>query len=313
MQPQSITIFPTISLLVILLEGCKPAPGWLAEAPLIGTRLRDDAGNELYLRTPPSRVALCTPEAIGLWQSAGLFSYVKAACVGEGDDPRIFYLPCGDSIALSDALFRNRVEWAWVPSPQAVESFSPDLLYVFAPRTLASWLRHMKNLAKVYDQPLIKHTADSLERIAQQKSLLAKESRVFKVAILTLGEPLALLSQRHPLATLVQETGGSIPYKAEAEYFLPHPETLYHALPDIILVPENSTELLNDFLRQYPDAYTSPAIRYKRVFSIPPWFIQRPFSNPVQVFFTLLQIIHPELVGNSAMSPAREQVEDTTE
>ncbi|MCX7607413.1 MAG: hypothetical protein N2170_09180 [Bacteroidia bacterium] len=300
---------------LIALLSCQRPPNWLDEAPLIGMRVKDDAGRILYLKRPPTRVALCTPEAIGLWSKAGLFSYVVAACAGMGEESRLFYLPCMDSLALPDALFRSKAEWIWTSHPSFLQREHPfaHTSYVFSPRSTKDWLTHLGMLGKVYDIPSISLLADSLLHSIELLSVSARKGRRFRVLVLCPADPVAFLTHHHPLASLIDEAGGSIPYTGSLPIQTFPAETLLHSPPDILLVPEGASELLNDLLTQYPDAYTFPAVQYKRIFSIEKWMIEAPFTDPVRGFYTLLQIIHPE-IGNSSLSqPARNNVENRTQ
>lgn len=287
----------------LLWLGCTRAPEWLPEAPLIGMRVRDDSGREEYLKTPPQRVALCTGEALPLWEKAGLFSRVQAACVGEGDNTRFFYLPCDDSLSLLEALYRLRPDWVWV-SEKNLLTAQAFPVYVFAPKSTAEWLRTLRQLGAVYDTPQLVHIADSLQALVTSLQKKIQEARRLRVAVIAPGSPFQLVTARHPLTTLIQEAGGSVVYRDS----LPILDTLRANPPDVLLIPEGSTELLNDFLTYYPEGYTFPALQYKRLFSIERWMIERPFADAPTAFFSLVQILHPELI-RSATEPAAEEVE----
>lgn len=285
--------------------GCQRAPAWLEEAPLIGLRVQDDAGGQVYLVRPPERVALATPEAVRLWQEAGLFSRVVAACEGAGESARLFFLRCDDSVALWDALYKSRPTWVWVASPQALPPEAGFPLYVFRPQSPADWLKHLRTLGQVYDQPVLLELADSLEKDLRQATQKAKALRRLRVAVLLPGEPLRFLSPGEPLASLLEEAGG---------HLIPA-ESLATTLPEVILLPAGQPELVNDFLRLYPDAYSSPALRYKRLFSVEREVLEHPLSQPVQAFYTLLRILHPEVTPSSPQpaeqiqQPAQEEAQ----
>jgi len=285
----------------VLLVGCHRAPAWLEEAPLIGARVRDDAGREVYLVRPPQRVALATPDAVPLWQEAGLFSRVIAACEGVGEATRLFFLPCDDSLALEEALYKSHPTWVWVASPGALPPTTAFPLYVFQPKGPADWLRHVRTLGQVYDEPLLTHLADSLEREYRQALQKVQALRRLKVVVLLPGEPLRFPSPSDPLSTLIEEAGGQL---------IPV-ESLATTLPEVVILPADQPELVNDWLRLYPDAYLSPALRYKRLFSIERPVLERPLAQPVRTFYTLLRILHPE-VSPSSPQPA-EPIEQPAE
>jgi len=285
----------------VLLVGCHRAPAWLEEAPLIGVRVRDDAGREVYLVRPPQRVALATPDAVLLWQEAGLFSRVIAACQGAGEAARLFFLPCDDSLALAEALYKSHPAWVWVASTAAIPPTTAFPLYVFRPKGPVDWLRHLRTLGQVYDEPLLTHLADSLERDYRQTLQKVQALRRLRVVVLLPGEPLRFLSPTDPLSTLIEEAGGQL---------IPA-ESLATTLPEVVLLPADQPELVNDWLRLYPDAYNSPALRYKRLFSVERAVLERPLTQPIRAFYTLLRILHPE-VSPSSPQPA-EPIEQPTQ
>ncbi len=288
----------------VLLAGCHRAPAWLEEAPLIGLRVRDDAGREVYLVRPPERVALAVPEAVRLWQEAGLFGRVVAACEGAGEAERVFFLRCDDSLALGDALYRSRPAWVWVASPQALPPSTAFPLYAFRPQGPAEWLKHLRTLGQVYDQPVLLKLADSLEKDLNQAIQKTQTLRRLKVGVLLPGEPLRFPSLAEPLASLIEKAGGQL---------IPA-ESLATTLPEVLLLPAGQPELVNDFLRLYPDAYSSPALRYKRLFSVERQVLENPLSQPIQAFYTLLRILHPEVSpssepANQVQQPAQEEAQ----
>jgi ABC-type Fe3+-hydroxamate transport system substrate-binding protein len=264
-------------------------------------RVRDDKGQEHYLKAPPQRVALCTGEALLLWEKAGLFSMVQAACVGEGDNARFFYLPCEDSLLLLEVLYRLRPDWVWF-SEKNLLTAQAFPAYVFAPKSTAEWLRNLRQLGALYDNPPLIRVADSLQALVTSLQKKLQEARRLRVAVIALGSPFQLVTTRHPLATLIQEAGGSVLYCDS----LPPLDTLRANPPDVLLIPEGSTELLNDFLTHYPEGYTFPALQYKRLFSIERWMIERPFADAPTAFFSLVRILHPELTGSASEPPAEE-------
>lgn len=283
---------------LLLLVGCQRAPAWLAEAPLVGVRVRDDAGRELYLKRPPTRVALAAPEAVALWQQSGLFLQVIAACASSGENARLFYLPCEDSVALAEAVFRAQADWIWIPREGALERSINLPAYVFAPDSTLGWLAHLRTLAEVYDTPQLKQYADSLASVFQARSAQARQSRQLRVLVLVPGEPVAFLTQSHPIARIVQEAGGIIPYTGTGAFtgaFLA--DTLRQTPPDVLLVSAEDPQLVNDLLTLYPEAYGFPAIRYRRIFAVERWMLQMPFAEPMRAFSTLLGILHPEVSG----------------
>lgn len=296
---------------VLLIIGCQRAPSWLAEAPLVGVRVRDDAGRELYLKKPPTRVALAAPEAVALWQQSGLFTQVVAACAGSGESTRFFYLPCEDSVALADAVFRAQADWVWVPREGALEQSVSLPAYVFAPKSTLAWLEHLRTLGQVYDVPQLLQYVDSVAAAFRTRSAEAQQSRRLRVLVLVAGEPVAFLTKDHPLASIVQEAGGIIPYAAPKAISGLSPDTLRQSPPDVLLVSAEDPQLLNDFLTLYPDAYTFPAIRYRRVFAVERWMVQMPFAEPVRAFSTLLGILHPEASGLAPQSA--QEVEKRTQ
>ena len=296
---------------VLLLSGCQRAPAWLAEAPLVGVRIRDDAGRELYLKRPPARVALAAPEAVALWQQGGLFAQVVAACAGSGENTRIFYLPCDDSVALADAVFRAQADWVWVSRENSLDRSLSLPSYTFAPKSTLQWLNHLRTLAEVYDLPPLRVYADSVAAVVKARSAEAQQSRRLRVLVVVEGQPIAFLTQDHPLATLVREAGGEIPYaKADAAGLIPA-DTLRHNPPEVLLVSAEAPQLVNDFLTLYPEAYSFPAVRYRRIFSVERWMVQMPFAEPVRAFSTLLGILHPEIGGSAPQSA--NQVENSTQ
>lgn len=277
---------------------CQRAPSWLAEAPLIGARVQDDAGRQTYLVRAPARVALATPYALPLWEEAGLLDKVVAACVGAGEGARVFFLPCEDSLALTEAVFKARTEWVWVSHPQALAQGLSTPVYVFAPKRIEDWLRHLRLLGQVYDRPSLVRLADSLEGGVQNLSAQARQARQLKVIALTAGEPFRALDSNHPLATLIREAGGK----------LVSLDSISASPPDVIVVPAQAPTLVNDLLAFRPELYESPAIRYRRLYSVEPWLLEAPFSRPVRGFYTLLQILHPELAPST--SESAQKVED---
>lgn len=280
------------------LGGCRSVPEWLRDAPLIGIQIRDDDGRQLYLPTAPKRVAIAVPEAYPLWEKAGLSEYIVAACYGSGENPRVFFLLCEDSIALSEALYRSSAEWVWVSNPAQVAGLSGVKVYVYHPDSPEAWLRHLRLLGEVYDRQALIQVADSFARILHQYAELLRQTRRLRVmAIPPEGEG-RLCTRYHPLARLIERAGGVLPYGSgdrQPATVLPR-ESIAVALPEVILLPEGGQELINHTLNLYPELYNSPAIQYKRIFSLPAEVFRQPYTEPLQTLYTLLYVLHPEVV-----------------
>lgn len=285
-------------LAFLILLSCQPVPPWLSEAPLIGMQVQDDAGRRIYLPKPPKRVALATLDALPLWQKAGLLNYVVAACYGGGENPRIFYLLCDDSLSLSEAAYKANIEWIWVSHENQTVGLPDNKVYVFRASTPERWLETLRLLGTIYGHSTLIGTADSLLREIQRLREKLQGVRRLRVAALLKDPAGAICTKLHPLALFIQSAGGHVPYHSpdrETAVVLPA-ETLQAEPPEVLLIPEGSPDLINDFLRLYPDAYGWPAIRYQRIFSLPALLIHEPQRDPVQTLYLLLRILHPEVV-----------------
>lgn len=283
----------------VVVMGCRSSPSWLKEAPLIGIRVKDDLGREIYLSQAPRRVAIAVPEALPLWEKSGLLDRVVAACYGSGENPRIYYLLCDDSLSLGEALYRAQVEWVWISRPTQVAAYSKAKTYVYQPTSPEAWLRHLRLLGEVYDNRLVMEVADSLAKVLQTYDQQLKEARRFRVMVLSEREGGEIYTRSHPLSSLIERAGGSMPYTdsaGRAVAAIP-PESIAKALPEIILVPEGAAARVDDLLRICPDLYSSPAIQYKRIFSVPRELLQQPYANPLQTLYTFLRVLHPEIAG----------------
>lgn len=291
---------------VILLAGCRSAPSWLAEAPLIGVQIQDDAGRRLYLPAAPKRVALAVPYAFPLWEKAGLKERIVAACYGSGEETRVFYLLCDDSLALGDALARAQADWVWVAHPAQVAGYPEAKVYVYHPTTPEGWLTHLRRLGEIYDNQRLISLADSFLALLRQYDEHLKDTRRLRVAVLLKDAPAAVLTKQHPLSTLIERAGGSVPYTSPAKvpYAVVPAESLAAALPEVILVPEGAQDAINAFLQQYPDIYSSPAIQYKRIFSVPAEMLAQPYADPLNTLYTLLYVLHPEIAKGVSASPS---------
>ncbi|MEN3040567.1 MAG: hypothetical protein ABDH66_03380 [Bacteroidia bacterium] len=292
-----------------LLPACRRVPTWWEAAPLIGTQVQDDLKRKLYLPQAPQRVAIATSEALPLWRSSKLDQYIVAGCYGDGEDTRVFYLSCEDSIALSDALYKAKVEWVWTSRLEKVGTFPESKVYVFRPQSMEEWLRHLRVLGEVYGMHAFGQVADSLMGVLQGYEAKLVDARRLRVLILSPEGAGEILSRYHPIASIVARAGGIIPYGADSNRPMGQVplDSLLAAPPEVIFVPEGNTELVNAFLRQYPEAYAMPAIQYKRIFSIPLRMLAQPYAEPFQAFHIFLQALHPEV----AHSPISVQKEDS--
>ncbi|MCX8111721.1 MAG: hypothetical protein N3E49_00765 [Bacteroidia bacterium] len=286
---------------ILLLGGCKMVPSWLSEAPLIGIQVTDDKGRKLYLPTAPKRVALATPEAFPLWEKAGLAERVVAGCYGTGENTRIFFLRCDDSLSLTEALYRAQIDWVWVTHLSQISTFPESKVYVYHPTSPEAWLRHFRLLGEVYDSKAILHIADSLMQVLQFHKNQIQDARRFRVAVLSPELPGGVLTQSHPLVPLIEQAGGTVIYKAadNRPVALLPPDSLIQALPEVIILPENAQEAVNDLIRICPEVYNSPAVQYKRIFTVPEAMIRIPYADPLQTLYTLLYILHPEIAKAS--------------
>ncbi len=301
---------------LLLLGSCRRAPAWLAEAPLVGFRYQDDEGRTGYLAQPPKKIAVLSPGALGLWTSSQL-PVTLLGCLGMQEDYRQFYLPCDNPVLLQEALSKAKVEWLWVDKrfswPDSLSSPCP--IFRFDPKSLEDWLQRLKLLGKVYDASLVIQQADSLLReihILQQN--LAK-ARKFRVLVLAPGSSLALVTSSHPLGRLIEEAGGQI---LKADQPLIEDDVTQKVLesePEIIIVAQETAEQVNALLTVAPQLYTTPALRHKRVFSMERRLLEQPMAWPVETFYQLVRILHPELVGQapSAVEEPADTPEDQTQ
>ncbi|MEN2992673.1 MAG: hypothetical protein ABDH91_03885 [Bacteroidia bacterium] len=285
------------------LWACQRPPSWLAEAPLIGHRVRDDAGRVIYVPQPPRHIGLATPQATFLWTSHPLLQrHLTVACAGEGEDSRRFFLPCEDTLAVREVLTQNALDWIWVP--ETLPGLPKEKQYVFAPKTLWQWLRHRQVLAEIYDLPDLRQETESLQtevaRLAQQ----AQAERLFRVLVVSSKDSGYVPNSTHPISELIKMAGGT-PLPRESL------QIMERMPPEILILPAGKTDLVNALLYQYPHLYISPALQHQRVFSLERWMIEEPMRDPVTVFLGLLKIIHPE-VGSHLAGTAQE-VEKPTE
>lgn len=289
-----------------LLGGCHSVPAWLSEAPLIGMQVRDDAGRQIYLPAAPERVALAVSEAYPLWEKAGLNDHIIAACYGTGENPRVFFLLCDDSLSLSEALYRSGADWVWVANPAQVVAFPGAKVYVYRPDSPEAWLRHLRLLGEVYDRQALIEVADSFAQVLRLYEERLREARRLRVLPIAPEGEGRLCTRYHPLAALIERAGGTLPYGSVERHplaVLPA-ETLAVAPPEVILVPEGGQELINQVLNLYPELYNSPAVQYKRIFSLPMGLFRQPYMDPLQTLYTLLYVLHPEVVkADTAASP----------
>ncbi|MDW8016048.1 MAG: hypothetical protein RMK19_08565 [Bacteroidia bacterium] len=283
--------------------GCRQPPPWLKEAPTIGIRIQDDLGRTLYLPKPPQRVALAAPEALPLWEKANLLDRLVGACYGSGDNLRLFYLLCDDSLALTEALYKAQADWVWVSRRNQIASFPEEKIFVYNPTSPAQWVRHLRLLGQVYNHLALIRLADSLSAYLSLLNQKLQEARRFRVLVLTQGEPFHILTQEHPFVAYIQQVGGYVPYTADSlqPSGLLSKDTLLAFPPEVILVPEKATDLLNDFLRVYPEMYASPAIQYQRIFAFPSALVINPHAEPFKTLYLLLRILHPEVAGQDTV------------
>ena len=282
---------------------CRRGPAWLSQAPLIGYRYTDDVGFSGYLPQPPRRVAVLTPAALGLWKAANIPTITLTGCTSLGDDYQTFYLACDDPSALIDALYKAKVEWIWSdPTYTWPETPRPPApLYYFHPKSLRDWLRALHFLGEVYDAPLLRQTADSLQKeVDTLLSRLARE-RQFRVLPIGFADSVVLYAEAHPLGQLVREAGG-LPPSGKSPLLSPKVLKDSAFLPDIIILPAEKPEIINILLLEVPELYNSPAILHRRVFSMPRELMEAPFLSPLEAFYTLGRILHPEVMG-SEMAP----------
>lgn len=259
--------------------------------------LQDDAGRRLYLPTAPKRVALAVPHALPLWEKAGLMERIVAACYGSREEPKVFYLLCDDSLSLGEALTRAQVDWVWVAHPAQVAGYPEAKLYVYRPTSPEGWLAHLRKLGEIYDNQRLITIADSFLTLLRRYDEQLKDTRRLRVVALLKDVPAAVLTKQHPLSVLIERAGGSLPYISSdgAPYAVLPAESLAAAPPEVILVPEGAPDAINAFLQQYPDIYSSPAIQYKRIFSVPREMYDQPNADPLNTLYTLLYVLHPEI------------------
>lgn len=281
--------------------GCRRAPAWLSQAPLIGYRYTDDAGGSGYLAQPPRRIAVLSPAALSLWKAANLPTLTLIGCVGSEEAYQNFYLPCEDPSALVEALYKARVEWIWAdptyPWPETPKPPAP--LYRFQPKSLSDWLVRLRLLGEIYDAPLLQRVADSLRQKIDTLTHRLSQERQFKVLLLGLADSLILYTDGHPLGQLTREAGGQPP-SAKKSFLSPHTLKGSAFLPDFVIVPAEKPEIINMLLLEIPELYSSPAILHRRVFTMPRALMEAPYSNPVEAFYLLVRILHPEVIGSEA-------------
>jgi len=295
-----------IGAFLVIGVSCRRGPAWLSQAPLVGYRYTDDIGFSGYLPQPPRRVAVLTPAALGLWKAANLPTITLIGCNSLGDDYRTFYFACDDPAVLINALYKAKVEWIWsdptYPWPETPQPPAP--LYHFHPKSLRDWLRALHFIGEVYDAPLVRQTADSLQKeVDTLLSRLARE-RQFKVLLVGFTDSVVLYSEAHPLGRLVREAGG-LPPTGKSPLLSPKVLKDSSFLPDIIILPAEKPEIVNTLLLEVPELYTSPAILYQRLFSMPRALMEAPFLSPLEAFYNLGRILHPEVIG-SEMAPLAE-------
>ncbi|MCS6790477.1 MAG: hypothetical protein NZ580_05820 [Bacteroidia bacterium] len=283
--------------LLLSLWACSTPPDWIEEAPLLGARMQDDAGRHLYLSHAPQRVAVLSRAALPLWYKLGLDSLIQATCAPtEYETQRS--LPCETPALLQEALIHDTSLWIWTDTLEKLSGLSTNRVYVFAPKSMEAWLKHWKMLCLLYQKPQALWEADRLEKIWRSFVTKTTSTRRFRVAVLSPSYYPTLLTMAHPLAGLIQEAGGIVPYRGSTPWWPGIPaETLQTYPPDILLVPAQHPERLQDFLAQYPTAHGFPAVRYLRVFTIDNSLLENPWSNPIETFLFLLRILHPELIG----------------
>ena len=278
---------------------CRRAPAWLSQAPLIGYRFTDDRGLQGYLPRPPRRVAVLSPAALGLWKTASLPGITLIGCAGSDDSYQNFYLPCDNPSALIEALYKDRVEWIWAdpsyPWPEAPKPPAP--IYHFYPKRGSDWLARLSQLGEIYDAPALRRVADSLRQSIDTLIYRLSQERRFKTLLLGFSDSLLVYTDAHPLGQMVIEAGGTPP---TAQTPLLPLQTLKESTfrPDIIIVPAEKTEIINTLLLEVPEMYSSPAILHRRIFSMPRTLMEIPYYNPLDCFYTLVRIIHPEIVGS---------------
>ncbi len=282
-----------------LLTSCRQAPAWLSQAPLIGYRFTDDRGQQGYLPQPPRRIAVLSPAALGLWKTANLPTITLIGCTGLNDAYQNFYLPCDDPPTLIEVLYKAKVEWIWAdpsyPWPEAPKPPAP--VYHFHPKGVSDWLTRLSLLGDIYDAPALRQVTDSLHKTIDTLIQRLSQERPFRVLLLGFSDSLILYSQAHPLGQMVTQAGG-IPPTAQTAFL--SPKTLKDSafLPDIVIVPAEKPEILNTLLLEVPELYSSRAILHKRVFSMPRTLMEMPYYDPLNSFYTLVRILHPEVVGS---------------
>jgi len=282
-----------------MLMGCQSTPTWLAKAPLIGSRWQDDVGQSGYVPQPPRRVAILSAEAQGLWKAAALPNVTLYGCIGTREDDQRFYLPCSDPIALIDALHRAQVEWIWA-DPRFVwpESLRlPAPVFYFQPKSTQDWLHRLRLLGEVYDVEGLRSSADSLLRIVDTLSARLQAERRFRVLLVGGRDSLEIYTDRHPLGQMAF-AAGSQPPTASTPILSAVAFRQQTFQPDILIVPAEKTHLVNALLLEVPDLYSSPAILHRRLFTMPRSLMEAPLSQPLESFYLLGRIFHPELMGS---------------